>query len=133
MMRSSQTRGFAAAVGCGLRGEGRRDCLRDSAELYGTDEDCELRTLLPYFWSLYSDPSALYYGDDYIFSSREGCQQGCTLGSLLYVLSVSSVINPVRGGDVREDGRGGAAGCAHPWVGGGGGVCATPLACALLC
>ena len=30
-------------------------------------------------------------------------------------------------------GRGGAAGCAHPWVGGGGGVCATPLACALLC
>ena len=34
----------------------------------------------------------MYYGDDYIFSSREGCQQGCTLGSLLYVLSVSSVI-----------------------------------------
>ena len=54
-------------------------------------EDEGLRPLLPYFYSLYADEAALYFGDD-VLKSREGCQQGCTLGTLLYVLSILPVI-----------------------------------------
>ena len=50
-----------------------------------------MRPLLPYFYSLYADEAALYFGDD-VLKSREGCQQGCSLGTLLYVLSILPVI-----------------------------------------
>ena len=54
-------------------------------------DDEGLRPLLPYFYSLYADEAALYFGDD-VLKSREGCQQGCSLGTLLYVLSILPVI-----------------------------------------
>ena len=55
-------------------------------------DDESLRPLLPYFFSLYSSHAKIFYGDHFEFSSEEGCHQGCSLGSLLYVLSIAPVI-----------------------------------------
>ena len=57
--------------------------------------DPALRDLIPYFQSLYGDPSALFYGEDYVLSSEDGCQQGCSLGSMLYVLANSRIVETV--------------------------------------
>eukprot|EP01047_Picozoa_sp_COSAG01_P114199 COSAG01_NODE_42881_length_435_cov_1.827381_1_plen_78_part_01 len=54
-----------------------------------------MRDLIPYFQSLYGDPSALFYGEDYMLSSEDGCQQGCSLGSMLYVLANSCIVETV--------------------------------------
>ena len=53
-------------------------------ELYA---DADLRPLLPYFYALYADEASLFFGDD-VLKSKEGCQQGCSLGTLLYILSI---------------------------------------------
>ena len=57
-------------------------------ELYA---DADLRPLLPYFYALYADEASLFFGDD-VLKSKEGCQQGCSLGTLLYILSIIPVI-----------------------------------------
>jgi hypothetical protein len=57
--------------------------------------DPALRDLIPYFQSLYGDASALFYGEDYMLSSEDGCQQGCSLGSMLYVLANSRIVETV--------------------------------------
>jgi hypothetical protein len=54
----------------------QRSCIE--RELF---RDEKLRPLLPYFWSLYADPSRLYYGENFSFSSTEGTQQGCSGGT----------------------------------------------------
>ena len=61
-------------------------------ELYA---DADLRPLLPYFYALYADEASLFFGDD-VLKSKEGCQQGCSLGTLLYILSIIPVIETLR-------------------------------------
>jgi hypothetical protein len=62
--------------------------------LRGLYEDPSLRHMVPYYLSLYGleGPATLYFGDFYRWLSEEGCQQGCSLGVLLYILAVSPVI-----------------------------------------
>ena len=61
-------------------------------ELYA---DADLRPLLPYFYALYADEASLFFGDD-VLKSKEGCQQGCSLGTPLYILSIIPVIEHKR-------------------------------------
>ena len=44
-------------------------------------------------WQAYSTPSYLYFGDEDIIQSREGCQQGDPLGPLLFALGIRDLMN----------------------------------------
>ena len=59
------------------------------AELYADDG---LRDLVPLFLSLYSGSSNLFYAEVAMLLSREGSQQGCPLGTLLFVLSTAAAV-----------------------------------------
>ena len=67
----------------------REDML---AELYADDG---LRDLVPLFLSLYSGSSNLFYAEVAMLLSREGSQQGCPLGTLLFVLSTAAAVEDV--------------------------------------
>ena len=58
----------------------------------------ELRPLLPFFDMFYEHEkgTALFFGSIHELTSEEGAQQGCSLGTLLFVLSTCRVIDTVK-------------------------------------
>ena len=71
----------------------QRGAREDS--LFELFEDEDLRAFIPLFQSLYAGESSLFYDSLCVMSSREGSQQGCPLGGLLFILSIASLVEEI--------------------------------------
>ena len=49
--------------------------------------------LFPFAWQSYGKPSNLYFGDNHVILSKEGCHQGDPLGPLLFAMGIKDLIN----------------------------------------
>ena len=52
-----------------------------------------LPQIFPFVWQSYGKPSNLYFGDDNVIQSREGCHQEDPIGPLLFSMGIKDLIN----------------------------------------